>query len=47
MQTRTLLCFKDGSGYTIGSTEGRVAIQYIDDSQARQFSRSPSCSPVL
>lgn len=36
MQTRTLLCFKDGSGYTIGSTEGRVAIQYIDDSQSRR-----------
>ncbi|ORX49124.1 WD40 repeat-like protein [Hesseltinella vesiculosa] len=30
-QTRTVSCFTDGSGYALGSIEGRVAIQYIQD----------------
>ncbi|KAI8093316.1 WD40-repeat-containing domain protein [Halteromyces radiatus] len=38
-QTRSVACFIDGSGYAIGSIEGRVGIQYIDDNeQARNFS---------
>ncbi|CAO3568549.1 unnamed protein product [Mortierella alpina] len=30
-QTRTISCFGAGRGYGIGSIEGRVAIQYIED----------------
>ncbi|CAO3599930.1 unnamed protein product [Absidia cylindrospora] len=38
-QTRTVSCFIDGTGYAIGSIEGRVGIQYIDEKdQARNFS---------
>ncbi|KAI7882653.1 WD40 repeat-like protein [Lichtheimia hyalospora FSU 10163] len=38
-QTREISCFIDSKGYAIGSIEGRVAIQYIDDKdQARNFS---------
>ncbi|KAF9346683.1 Poly(A)+ RNA export protein rae1 [Mortierella sp. NVP85] len=35
-QTRTVSCFNNGSGYAIGSIEGRVAIQYVDDKDAAQ-----------
>lgn len=34
MQTRSIACFPDGTGYSIGSIEGRVAVQHIDDSKA-------------
>ncbi|KAI8970235.1 WD40-repeat-containing domain protein [Mycotypha africana] len=38
-QTRTVSCFIDGSGYAIGSIEGRVGIQYLQDSDiAKSFS---------
>ncbi|KAL8287162.1 hypothetical protein RQP46_003614 [Phenoliferia psychrophenolica] len=38
-QTRAIACIPDGSGYAIGSIEGRVAIQHIDDSKtASNFS---------
>jgi len=30
-QTRTVACFPAGDGYAVGSVEGRVAIQYIED----------------
>ncbi|KAG0255372.1 hypothetical protein BGZ95_005780 [Linnemannia exigua] len=30
-QTRTISCFPAGNGYGIGSIEGRVAIQYVED----------------
>mmetsp|Transcript_5915 Transcript_5915/g.15190 ORF Transcript_5915/g.15190 Transcript_5915/m.15190 type:complete len:358 (-) Transcript_5915:105-1178(-) len=33
-QTRCLTCFPDKSGYLVGSIEGRVAVQHIDDNQA-------------
>lgn len=29
-QTRTVACFPDGSGFAVGSIEGRCAIQHID-----------------
>lgn len=32
-QTRTVACFPDGTGYAIGSIEGRVGIQYVDDAR--------------
>lgn len=32
-QTRTISCFIDGKGYAIGSIEGRVGIQYIDEKE--------------
>mgnify|MGYP001571358370 FL=1 len=34
MQTRVVACFTDGTGYALGSVEGRCAIQYIDDSKS-------------
>ncbi|KAG9010988.1 hypothetical protein FRB94_009034 [Tulasnella sp. JGI-2019a] len=30
-QTRTIACFPAGDGYAVGSVEGRVAIQYIEE----------------
>ncbi|KAI8059444.1 WD40-repeat-containing domain protein [Gongronella butleri] len=37
-QTRSVACFTDGSGFGIGSIEGRTAIHYIQDKdQARNF----------
>lgn len=30
MQTRSIACFPDASGFAIGSIEGRVAIQHVD-----------------
>lgn len=38
-QTRCVSTFTDGTGYAVGSIEGRCAIQYIsDDKQANNFS---------
>ncbi|KAL0075701.1 WD40-repeat-containing domain protein [Phycomyces blakesleeanus] len=38
-QTRTVACFIDGKGYAVGSIEGRVGIQYIDEKeQSKSFS---------
>ena len=34
MQTRTIACFGDGTGYSVGSIEGRVAVQHIDDAKS-------------
>ena len=30
-QTRTVAAFPDKSGYLVGSIEGRVAVQHVDD----------------
>jgi mRNA export factor len=30
-QTRTVSCFADSKGFAIGSIEGRVGIQYVED----------------
>ncbi|KAI8065792.1 WD40-repeat-containing domain protein [Gongronella butleri] len=38
-QTRTVSCFTNGKGYAIGSIEGRVGIQYVDEKeQSKNFS---------
>ncbi|KAI9203704.1 WD40-repeat-containing domain protein [Polychytrium aggregatum] len=38
-QTRTIACFPNAAGYAIGSIEGRVGIQYVDErDQAQNFS---------
>lgn len=34
-QTRVVSCFPDASGFAVGSIEGRCAIQYVDDKNAR------------
>lgn len=34
-QTRVVSCFSDASGFAIGSIEGRCAIQYVEDKDAR------------
>mmetsp|Transcript_12066 Transcript_12066/g.24264 ORF Transcript_12066/g.24264 Transcript_12066/m.24264 type:complete len:344 (-) Transcript_12066:2458-3489(-) len=37
-QTRSVSCFPDATGYLIGSIEGRVAVQHVDDSlQSKNF----------
>lgn len=33
-QTRVVTCFPDSSGYALGTVEGRVAIQYVDEKAA-------------
>ncbi|KAG9049136.1 hypothetical protein FS837_011055 [Tulasnella sp. UAMH 9824] len=33
-QTRVVACFPAGDGYAVGSIEGRVAIQYVEDKDA-------------
>lgn len=35
-QTRCVGCFPDGTGFALGSIEGRVAIEYFDESPAAQ-----------
>lgn len=32
-QTRCIACFPDSTGYLLGSIEGRVAVQHVEDSQ--------------
>lgn len=39
-QTRVVSCFPDATGFAVGSTEGRCAIQYVDDKSAR-YTASP------
>ena len=34
-QTRCIACFPDGKGFAIGSIEGRVGIQYVEDKDQR------------
>jgi mRNA export factor len=39
MQTRVVSCFPNGSGFAIGSIEGRVGINYVEDKdQSSNFS---------
>lgn len=33
-QTRVISCFPDATGYAVGTIEGRVAIQHVDDKMA-------------
>ncbi|KAL8286993.1 hypothetical protein RQP46_003999 [Phenoliferia psychrophenolica] len=33
-QTRVISCFPDATGYAVGTVEGRVAIQYVDEKAA-------------
>ncbi|TDL20802.1 WD40 repeat-like protein [Rickenella mellea] len=35
-QTRVVTCFPSSDGYAVGSIEGRVAIQYVEDKQSSQ-----------
>lgn len=38
-QTRVVSCYYDGTGYAVGSIEGRCAIQYVDpNDKAKKFS---------
>jgi len=34
-QTRVISCFTDASGFAVGSVEGRCAIQYVEEKDAR------------
>lgn len=34
-QTRVVNCFADGSGFAVGSIEGRCAIQYVEEKDSR------------
>lgn len=34
-QTRVVTCFKDATGYAVGSIEGRCAFQYVEDKDTR------------
>jgi len=34
-QTRVVTCFTDGTGFAVGSIEGRCAIQYVEDKDSR------------
>lgn len=38
-QTRTVACFPSGTGYVMGSIEGRVAVEYFDPSAASQANK--------
>jgi mRNA export factor len=42
-QTRCVSCYFDGSGYAVGSIEGRCAIQYVDPVQQNQKGFSFKC----
>jgi mRNA export factor len=34
-QTRVVSCFKDATGFAVGSIEGRCAIQYVEEKDSR------------
>jgi mRNA export factor len=42
-QTRCISCYHDGSGYAVGSIEGRCAIQYVDPGQQQNLGFSFKC----
>lgn len=42
-QTRVVTCLNTGSGYAIGSIEGRCAISYVDDKEQSQLGFSFKC----
>lgn len=43
-QTRCIRCFPDGEGYAVGSTEGRVAIEYFNpDSDVQKLKYAFKC----
>jgi len=39
-QTRVVSCFADATGFAVGSIEGRCAIQYVEDKDARLVNTS-------
>ena len=41
-QTRVVTCFPDATGFAVGSIEGRCAIQYVDEKNARC-----ACPPLI
>ncbi|KAL8635197.1 MAG: hypothetical protein Q9228_007288 [Teloschistes exilis] len=46
-QTRVVTCFNDGTGFAVGSVEGRCAIQYVEDKDSSaNFSFKCHRSPV-
>lgn len=47
MQTRAISCFPDGTGYTIGSVEGRVAVQYVNDPAPGASTTAPGAPPTV
>jgi hypothetical protein len=38
-QTRSIACYNDGRGYALGSVEGRVAMEYFDQSPEAQANK--------
>lgn len=42
-QTRSVSCYQDGTGYAVGSIEGRCAIQYVDPGQQQNLGFSFKC----
>ena len=38
-QTRCIRCHPDGTGYTLSSIEGRVAVEYFDPGEAAQAAK--------
>jgi mRNA export factor len=42
-QTRSIACFPGGAGYAIGSIEGRVAFQYVDEKVGREQNFAYKC----
>ena len=43
-QTRVVACFKDAAGFGVGSIEGRCAMQYVEEKDARSVTTP---TPVL
>lgn len=41
-QTRVVSCFNDSAGFAIGSIEGRCAIQYVEEKDARYAQKAQS-----
>lgn len=42
-QTRVITCYPDGTGYAVGSIEGRCAIQYVDPERQKKDSFAFKC----
>jgi len=42
-QTRVVSCFSDATGFAVGSIEGRCAIQYVEEKDARYTKIIPFC----
>ena len=46
-QTRVVSCFTDSAGFAIGSIEGRCAIQYVEDKDARYVEDASRAASLL